>query len=150
DQLREEYMQVREKSNVPVLDRMGESYLSHRLEQWDRAVTDMTIKGIVLRAQLELGKKLAAGNTELWAIAHAITQLGGDASSLTATLGARTTLTGATDYVRQLEQEQQQLTERHGPQFSKVQELQDQVLRVKERVRSLRSQMEDSEVKDLL
>ena len=108
------------------------------------------MKSILLEGQLTLGKKLAKGGTELWAIAHAISQLGGDASSLTATVSARTTYNGAADYVRQLEQEQQQLAEKYGPQFSKVQELQGQITRIKDRTRTARSRMEDSETHDLL
>lgn len=149
-ELETEYMQVREKSQVPVMDRMGDSYLSRRLDQWDRAVTETSVKSILLKGQLDLGKKLAGGGTELWAIAHAISQLGGDASSLTATVSARSTYNGAADYVRQLEQEQQQLAERYGPHFSKVQELQGQITRIKDRTRTTRSRMEDSETQDLL
>ncbi len=148
--LEKKYSEMREKSAVPLSDSAGNSYLTRRLERWDQALVESMIKANVLKAQLELGKELASKGTELWAIAHAVTQLGGDASSLTATMASRTTYNGAIDYVRQLEQEQNQLAERHGPQISKVQELQDQITRVKQRTRNARARMEESEVKDLL
>ncbi|MFO0889772.1 MAG: polysaccharide biosynthesis tyrosine autokinase [Isosphaeraceae bacterium] len=149
-ELEEKYAKMREQSAVPLADSAGNSYLTKRLERWDQALVETAIKSTVMKAQLALGKELASRGTELWAIAHAVSQLGGDASSLTATMTARTTYNGAIDYVRQLEQEQHQLAERHGPQLSKVQELQEQITRVKQRTRDARARMEAFEVRDLL
>ena len=71
----------------------------------------------------------------MWAVAHAIHQLGGDTSNLMAGLASGASQSGSADLIRQLTQEQQQLAERFGPQYSKVRELQAQIDRIRGRVR---------------
>src|SRR5205823_147273 len=97
-----------------------------------------------------LGKKLASQGSALWAIAHAISQLGGDSNSLIANLSTSTSQFGATDYVRQLVQEQQQLAQRHGLQNARVKELQEQITQIQERSRKSRNDLERVEIADLL
>ena len=62
--------------------------MAQRLEHSDRAVNEARTKALQLRLQLELGSKLAAEGAALWAVAHAIGQLGGDSTSLMANLNA--------------------------------------------------------------
>jgi len=148
--LEKQYLEFRQNSKVLIVDKAGTSFVSQRLDHWDRAASEMRVKAIQLKAQLDLGRKLANEGTELWAIAHAISQLGGDATSLTTTLASRSSQNGTGDYLRQLEQEQQQLIERHGPEYSKVQSLQENITRIRDRNRTTRGRVQEEEVRDLL
>jgi capsular exopolysaccharide synthesis family protein len=149
-ELEKKYLEFRQNSKVLIVDKAGTSFVSQRLDHWDHAASEMRVKAIQLKAQLDLGRKLANEGTELWAIAHAISQLGGDATSLTTTLASRSSQNGTGDYIRQLEQEQQQLIERHGPEYSKVQSLQDNIARIRDRNRTSRGRVQETEVRDLL
>ena len=108
------------------------------------------VKAVQLKTQLEVGRKLAGDGAELWAIAHAITQVGGDPNSLMALVTAGSSQNGEADLIRQLFIEQQQLVERHGPDYAKVKELKLQIERIRERGRSARSHLEAGELKDML
>ena len=55
------------------------------------------VKAVQLKAQLELGRQLTREGTELWAVAHAISQLGGDTSNLMAGLASGPSQSGAAD-----------------------------------------------------
>ncbi len=142
------YLELRRKTPSPIAGVEGRAFLASRLARWDQAANEAMIKSVQLKRQLELGRKLAGEGTELWAVAHAISQLGGDTSSLTAILSS--SQDGAADYMRQLAQEHQQLNERFGPNYAKVRELKAQIERVRQSVRGARSHMEVGEVRDLL
>jgi capsular exopolysaccharide synthesis family protein len=79
-------------------------------------------------------------------------QLGGDTGDKNGLLAYSSTVTQMTswDYVKQLSLEQQQLAERYGPHYSKVQKIQEQIARIQERVRSSRGSVEQADIKDLL
>ena len=141
------YLELRRKTPSPIAGVEGRAFLASRLARWDQAANEAMIKSVQLKRQLELGRKLAGEGTELWAVAHAISQLGGDTSSLTAILSS--SQDGAAEYIRQLAQEHQQLNERFGPNYAKVRELKAQIERVRQSVRA-RSHMEVGEVRDLL
>jgi capsular exopolysaccharide synthesis family protein len=142
------YPELRRRTPSPITGAEGRSFLASRVARWDRAANEAMIKSVQLKRQLELGRKLAGEGTELWALSHAISQLGGDTSSLTAILASSPD--GAGDYIRQLAQEHQQLNERFGPNDTKVRELKAQIQRVRESVRGARSRLEAGEVRDLL
>jgi len=142
------YLELRRKTPSPIAGVEGRAFLASRLARWDQAANEAMIKSVQLKRQLELGRKLAGEGTELWAVAHAISQLGGDTNSLTAILSS--SQDGAADYMRQLAQEHQQLNERFGPNYAKVRELKAQIERVRQSVRGARSHMEVGEVRDLL
>ena len=127
------YLELRRKTPSPIAGEQGRAFLASRLARWDQAANEAMIKSVQLKRQLELGRKLAGEGTELWAVAHAISQLGGDTSSLTAILSS--SQDGAADYIRQLAQEHQQLNERFGPNYAKVRELKAQIERVRQSVR---------------
>jgi len=142
------YLELRRKTPSPIAGVEGRAFLASRLARWDQAANEAMIKSVQLKRQLELGRKLAGEGIELWAVAHAISQLGGDTNSLTAILSS--SQDGAADYIRQLAQEHQQLNERFGPNYAKVRELKAQIERVRQSVRGARSHMEVGEVRDLL
>ena len=142
------YLELRRKTPSPIAGGEGRAFLASRLARWDQAANEAMIKSVQLKRQLELGRKLAGEGTELWAVAHAVSQLGGDTSSLTAILSS--SQDGAAEYIRQLAQEHQQLNERFGPNYAKVRELKAQIERVRQSVRGARSHMEVGEVRDLL
>ena len=127
------YLELRRRTPSPIAGEQGRAFLASRLARWDQAANEAMIKSVQLKRQLELGRKLAGEGTELWAVAHAISQLGGDTSSLTAILSS--SQDGAADYIRQLAQEHQQLNERFGPNYAKVRELKAQIERVRQSVR---------------
>ena len=127
------YLELRRKTPSPIAGGEGRAFLASRLARWDQAANEAMIKSVQLKRQLELGRKLAGEGTELWAVAHAVSQLGGDTSSLTAILSS--SQDGAAEYIRQLAQEHQQLNERFGPNYAKVRELKAQIERVRQSVR---------------
>ena len=149
--LEAKYLELRRKTPALITGEEGRSsLLANRLANWDREASVAMVKAIQLKAQLELARKLAREGTELWAIAHAISQLGGDTSSLTTALTSGTAQSGAAEYIRQLTQQQQHLAEQFGPQYAKVRELQVQIDRIRGRVRGAMSRLEGDEVRDLL
>jgi polysaccharide biosynthesis transport protein len=150
-ELEAKYLELRRKTPGLITGKEGHSSLpANRLANWDREVSVAMVKAVQLEAQLELARKLAREGTELWAVVHAISQLGGDTSSLMAALASGTAQSGAADYIRQLSQQQQQLAEQFGPEYAKVRELQAQIDRIRGRVRGARSRLEGDEVRDLL
>ena len=129
------YLELRRKTPALVTGENRRSFMANRLSSWDQAANEAMVKAVRLKAQLELGRQLAREGTELWAVAHAISQLGGDTSNLTAVLTSGMSQFGAADVIRQLTQEQQLLAERFGPQYLKVRELQAQIDRIRGRTR---------------
>ena len=150
EDLEKKYFEFRRKNPVLTTDETGRSFIFRRLEHWDRAANEATIRKIQLKAQLNLGRKLVKDGTGLWAVAHAMSLLGGESGGgmLAQAVGNNQGI--QSDYVRQLSQEQQQLAERFGPRYSKVRELQDQIGRVQESVRESRSRLDQVDSRDLL
>jgi capsular exopolysaccharide synthesis family protein len=124
--------------------------MAMRLEHSDQAVAEARTKALQLKLQLELGKKLAAEGAALWAVAHAIGQLGGDSAGLLSNLNAGAAMASSSDYVRQLVQEQHQLADRFGPQNARAKELNEQISRIRDRARQSRLGLEQGELHDLL
>ncbi len=124
--------------------------MASRLEHSDRAVVDARSKALQLRLQLDLGRTLAAEGAALWAVAHAIGQLGGDSAGLLANLNAAQATAGATDYLRHLVAEQHQIADRYGAQNARAKELDAQIGRIRERARDARLGLESGELRDLL
>lgn len=149
-ELEAKYLELRRKNPALITGEQRHSFLADRLASWDKAANEAMVKAVQLKAQLELGRQLTRDGTELWAVAHAISQLGGDTGNLMAGLTSGPSQAGAADYIRQLTQEQQQLAERFGPQYSKVRELQAQIDRIRGRARGARSRLEGDEVRDLV
>jgi len=147
-ELERKYLELRRNTPSPISGAEGRSFLVSRLARWDQAANDAMIRSVQLRRQLDLGRKLVAEGTELWALAHAISQLGGDTHNLTATFAS--VPDGASEFIRQLAREHQQLNERFGPNYAKVRELRAQIDRVRESARGARSRLEETEVRDLL
>jgi capsular exopolysaccharide synthesis family protein len=149
-ELERKYLEFRQNAPYLTPDSTGRPIINRRLDEWDRASNEAMVKAIQLQAQLELGQRLAREGVGLWAIANAMDQIGDKAST---NLIARTQSIAPPaplDYLRQLSQEQQQLTVRYGPQNTKVREIQEQISQVQEHARSVRSRLERAEVRDLL
>ena len=148
--LEDQYLEFRRTNSNVIVGQEGRSFWASRLTRWDQAANDAMVKVVQLKTQLEVGRKLAGDGAELWTIAHAITQVGGDSNSLMALVTAGSSQNGEADLIRQLAIEQQQLVERHGPDYAKVKELKLQIDRIRERGRSARSHLEAGELKDML
>ncbi len=144
------YLDYRRKAPYVVGDESGRSLMAERLERSSLGLKATEESGRRLRFQLELGKKLAHEGMEMWAVAHAINQLGGDSTSLNSAINSGMAFSGTSDYVRQLIAEQQQLAERFGADNTKAQAIQEQVARIQERTRDARGRLGQAEVKDLL
>ncbi len=144
------YLEYRRKAPYVVGDESGRSLMAQRLERSSLALKDIEDNGRRLKFQLQLGKKLAHEGMEMWAVAHAINQLGGDSTSLNSAINSGMAFSGMSDYVRQLTAEQQQLAERFGPDNTKAQAIQDQIARIQERTRDARGRLGQAEVRDLL
>jgi succinoglycan biosynthesis transport protein ExoP len=144
------YLEYRRKAPYVVGDESGRSLMAQRLERSSLALKGTEDNCRRLKFQLKLGQKLAHEGMEMWAVAHAINQLGGDSTSLNSALSGGMSFSGTSDYVRQLISEQQQLAERFGPDNTKAQAIHEQVTRIQERTRDARGRLGQAEVKDLL
>ena len=132
-----------------LLDEGGRPFMASRLSEWNRAANEAMVKAVQLKSQLEIGRKLAKEGAEFWAVVHAINQLGADSNTLTTAL-ATSSQDASADYIRQLKQAQQQLLDRHGPQYAKVQELQERIARLQGQSQQLRRNLDDSAMTALL
>jgi len=149
-ELEDQYLEFRRTNSNVIVGLEGHSFWASRLARWDQAANEAMVKAVQLKTQLEVGRKLAGDGAELWAIAHAITQVGGEPNSLMALVTAGSSQNGEVDMIRQLAVEQQLLVERYGPDYAKVKELKLQIERIRERGRSARSHLEAGELKDML
>ena len=144
------YLEYRRKAPYVVGDESGRSLMAQRLERSSVALKETEDNRRRLKFQLKLGERLAHEGMEMWAVAHAINQLGGDSTSLNSAINVGMAFSGTSDYVRQLISEQQQLAERFGPDNTKAQAIHEQVTRIQERTRDARGRLGQAEVKDLL
>jgi len=76
-ELEKKYFEMKTTAVPPGLDESGVSLQARRLEQWDRAANEVMVKGVQLRAQYELGKKLKAEGASPGAVAAALSMVGG-------------------------------------------------------------------------
>jgi capsular exopolysaccharide synthesis family protein len=147
--LEQKYMEFRQENPLLTSDGSGRPLIAKRIEEWNRATTETLTRALQLTEQLALGRKLAQDGIGLWSIAYAMDQLGGQGSNMVLRTQAFTP-TAPSDYVRQLNQEQQRLSERYGPQNTKVREIQEQISTVLEQARGSRNRIERVEIRDLL
>jgi capsular exopolysaccharide synthesis family protein len=148
--LERKYLEFHQKSPNLTTDGTGRPIVLRRVDDWVRASNESMVKAIQLKAELELGRDLAKQGVGLWAISGAMDQLG---QQVGGSLSARTqTLTPVPpwDYLRQLNQEEQQLAVRFGPQNTRVRAIQEQIAEVQEHTRSVRGRIEQAEIHDLL
>ena len=148
--LEQEYFEFRQKNSALATDEHGRTLLNRRLDHWDRAGNEAMVREVQVKAQLALGRKLVGAGTGLWSLAYALNQVGGEPGGALVAQAASISQSNSTEYVRHLSQEQQQLAERYGPQYTKVRELQEQIARVQERMRDARNRLDQAESKDLL
>lgn len=147
--LEAEYLEFRKGAKV-LTDENGRAFITHRLQIWDDAANQALLKQVQLKAQLELGKKLAADGAEFWAVTHAISQLGGDTMTLSMALNQGASGNASAGYIGLLTQQQHELIEKHGPQLGRVQELEEQINRAHSLSREARGRMGTSQVRELL
>lgn len=145
-----QYRAFRHKNKTLMADNQGRSFISLRLEQLYRSANEAKVKALHLKTQLELGKKLSEQGTGLWAIAHAIEQVGASPTSPLVAQAAGFGQGASLDYIRQLSQEQQRLSERYGPQNAKVIEIKEQIDRIQEETHAARNRLERGDTRDLL
>ena len=149
--MEEQYLEFRLEHSVLSTDETGRSFLTRRLDHWDRAANEAMVREVHLRTQLALGKKLMEAGSGLWSVAYALSQLGGgEAGSGLVSYAAGVSQTNSTEFVRHLSQKQQELAEGYGPQYAKVREIQEQIGRVQERMRDSRNRLDRVESKDLI
>jgi len=148
-EMQAKYLEFRKSHAVSSTDEFGRSFLSRRLDQWDKAANEAMVKEVQLRSQLELGRKLARDGATFWAVVHAMNQLGGTDSGLLAH-ATEPMQGGASDFVRQLGREQQEMAEKFGSNYSKVRDIHDQINRIQGRSRETRGRIDQSDVSDLI
>jgi capsular exopolysaccharide synthesis family protein len=149
-ELEQKYLEFHQKAPNLTTDGTGLPVVLRRIDEWVRASNETMSKAIHLKAQLELGRDLAKEGVGLWAIANAMDQVGDRANSNISVRTQPFSPTPPWDYLRELGQEQQQLTVQYGPQNTKVKELQEQISQVQEHSRSVRGRVEQTEIRDLL
>jgi len=149
-ELERKYLEFRQQAPALTNDGTGHPFINRRIDEWDRAANEATVKAVRLKAQLELGQELAREGAGLRTVAHAMEQLGGGASgqdsrSLVLLAGEQ-----PSDYLRLLAQEQQQVADRLGPDSTRAREIQEQIDQIKEKGRELRGGTDRGEVGELL
>ncbi len=92
-ELERKYLEFHQKAPHLTTDGTGRPIIIRRIDEWVRASNEAMVKAIQLKAQLELGQKLAKEGIGLWAIANAMDQLGekanGNLSVRTASVSLR-------------------------------------------------------------
>ena len=152
-ELEQKYLEFRQKTPHLTGDGTGRTFAGQRIDEWNRAAREVTLKAVQLKAQLELGKDLAREGVGLWSIAYAMDQVAGPTAAGGGGLAARVQgagLSAPSDYIRQLSTEQQKLADSLGPQSTKVKEIQEQIAQVQVHARRSRGQIERGEVDELL
>ena len=149
-ELEKKHLELVRQNPILTAEGSGRLLISKRMERWDNAINEATVKSIQLQSQLKAARDLDRRGTSLVSVAYALNQLGGDNGSGVLAVASSVGQGSASDYVRMLSQQEQQLAERRGPQYSKVREIHDQITRVLERSRDSRHKIEQVEVKDLL
>jgi uncharacterized protein involved in exopolysaccharide biosynthesis len=150
DKAEQDYGGFLQKHPLLMTDEKGRSLLSYRLERWVQADVEARMREAQVKAQLDVSRRLAQDGTGLGVIVHAMGQLGSHTDNSLLLSAANLTQPASQDYVRQLRQEQQQLVERYGPHYTKVQELTDQIVRIQEQTRASQSRYERVEANDLV
>src|SRR6185312_3419113 len=149
EELEKEYREFRKKSKV-LTDENGRAFIMRRLQLWDDAASQAMVKQVQLKAQLELGKKLAEKGAELWAVAHAISQLGGDTMTLSMGVSQGASSDSSAGYISALTHMQHEMIEKHGAHFGRVQDLQEQINRARTLAKDSRGKSGTTQVGDLL
>lgn len=75
--LEQRYLELLQEAPAEASAEEGRASQARRVEQWDRAAREAQVRAVHLRAQLELGQKLANEGASLWAIMQSMGQLGG-------------------------------------------------------------------------
>lgn len=148
-ELEQKYVEFRQKTPYLTGNNEGRPLVQLRIDEWDKAAREAMVRGVQLKSQLELGRELSKEGIGLWSIAYAMDQVASNGGSL----GGRTQGIGPappSDYIRMLTNEQQQMSERYGPQSTKVKEIQEKILAAQSQNRKARGRVEDTEVNDLL
>ena len=149
-ELERKYLEFRQQTPNLTGDGAGRPFVNQRIDEWGRVAREAMVRGVQLKAQLELGRELSKEGIGLWSIAYALDQVGGNEGSR---LGPRTQGLGPappSDYLRMLSTEQQQLAERFGTQSTKVKEIQERLSEAQAQSRQARGRLEENEVRDLL
>jgi len=149
-ELERKYLEFRQQAPNLTGEGAGRPIVNQRIDEWGRAAREAMVRGVQLKAQLELGRELAGKGVGLWSIAYALDQVGGGEGNR---LGPRTLGLGPappSDYLRMLSTEQQQYAERFGAQSTKVKEIQERLAEAQAGSREVRGRLEGAEVRDLL
>ncbi|WP_158633504.1 polysaccharide biosynthesis tyrosine autokinase [Tautonia sociabilis] len=149
--LEQKYLEIRKKNTVLATDQSGRSFITRRVDGWDSVINQTLVRAVELRTQLELGKSLREKGVGLAGIAYALGQFRGDpGESLAISSSAGRSQALASDYVRQLINEQQRLADRFGADYSRVRDIEEQIARVQQVAADSRRSVESVEVDDLI
>jgi capsular exopolysaccharide synthesis family protein len=75
--LEQEYLEFRQKSPTPGGKGEGPTFITRRLDQWDQAIHQATVRELQLKQQLELGRQLSEEGAGAATVASALNQLNG-------------------------------------------------------------------------
>ena len=147
--LEKKYVEFYRDRPLLAKDDAGRSLIARRLDQWDRASNEVTVRAVQLRGQLELARRLAAEGKGMAVILQAVNQLGIVASNQPS-FGPSPATDTSSAYLGHLIQDQHQLAEQYGPEYTKVKELSDQIERVQRRTREVQDRYDKDAARDLL
>jgi capsular exopolysaccharide synthesis family protein len=75
--LEKEYLEFRQKSPAHPSGGDGKTFIARRLDQWDQAISEATLRSLQLKSQLQLGRNLAEDGAGVAVIASALGHLSG-------------------------------------------------------------------------
>ena len=134
--LEKKYAEFLQSSPIAIDDESGQTLALSRMGELVREAGEARVKALRLKSQLDLGRKLAQEGAEMWAISYAMNQLSKEPNNGQIPIESDATRSLASDYLRQVIKEQQELAQQFGPGYSKVKELQEQIEQVQERTRA--------------
>jgi uncharacterized protein involved in exopolysaccharide biosynthesis len=75
--LEKDYLEYRQKNPAHGANGEGKTFLSRRLEQWDQTINQAALRSLQLKAQLDLGRRLADEGAGVDVITNALGQVSG-------------------------------------------------------------------------
>ena len=75
--LETEYLEHRQKNTGHPVGGDGKTFIARRLDQWDEAISQATLRSLNLKSQLELGRNLANDGASIDVITSALGHAGG-------------------------------------------------------------------------
>ncbi len=148
--LEKKYVEFLQSNPIAIDDESNQTLVHSRLAELVREANEARIKTLRLKSQVELGRKLASEGVDMWAISYAMNQLGNAPNNGQIPNESETARDLASDYLRQVIKEKEELAHQYGPGSTRVKELQEQIEQIGERTRTATGHLGQDGTRQLL